>query len=67
MTTQIRTVRQVWHFSPPPEDSRHAPMQLLTIAGIGVQGEWCGQMGEHYSAWAPLTQGNVEAYQRSFN
>ena len=43
--------KQEWHFSTPPAGR---PLQLLTIAGICVVGNWCGKVGQYFTAWAPL-------------
>ncbi len=43
--------RQEWHFSTPPAGR---PLQLLTIGGICVVGNWCGKVGQYFTAWAPL-------------
>lgn len=29
-------------------------VDLLTVGGIRVKGQWWGKLGEHYMAWMPL-------------
>lgn len=47
----VPRMNQQWHFSAPPEGHE---LQLLTICGICVLGEWCGNVGQYFTAWAPL-------------
>lgn len=44
-------MNQQWHFSTPPAGRE---LQLLTICGICVLGNWCGKVGQYFTAWAPL-------------
>lgn len=34
--------------------NRGAKVQLLTIGGISVTGQWYGELGQYFMAWAPL-------------
>ena len=43
---------QYWHRSLPV--LRGKKMQLLTIGGICVVGQWYGDLGQAFVAWAPL-------------
>lgn len=47
----IPKMNQQWHFSTPPAGHE---LQLLTICGICVIGNWCGKVGQYFTAWAPL-------------
>lgn len=40
-----------WHFCTPPAGKE---LNLLTICGVSVVGNWCGKVGQYFTAWAPL-------------
>lgn len=40
-----------WNISVP---DTAGPMQLLTITGLSVLGNWHGALGEHFIGWASL-------------
>lgn len=44
----------VWLCEYPPANLRNQTTRLLTVSGIPVEGVWSGQIGEHFTAWAPL-------------
>lgn len=41
-----------WRYEVPPD--RGAKVQLLTVGGVAVYGQWYGKLGENFLAWAPL-------------
>ena len=41
-----------WNYCRPQHEN--VKMQLLTTGGVCVIGQWTGDIGEHYLAWAPL-------------
>lgn len=47
-------VEQEWNLSVPPSHLRNSKMQLLTIGGISVTGNWYGSLGQCFVGWAPL-------------
>lgn len=44
-----------WNFSVPPSAMR-GKMQLLTIGGISVDGNWYGALGQYFVAWHKLVK-----------
>jgi hypothetical protein len=46
-----------WRYEKPAHGGG-AKTQLLTIGGMSVVGQWRGELGEHYLAWAPLLKRN---------
>lgn len=44
-----------WTYTKPKKGGK---MQLLTIGGISVTGDWRGEVGEYFLAWAPLLRRN---------
>ncbi len=53
LTPQHTTsVTQTWNFTMPPTSKRGQTLQLLTIGGVSVIGNWHGQLGSYFVAWA---------------
>ena len=48
-----------WNFNIPPTHLRDQPLQLLTLGRIAIEGIWSGRLAEHFVAWAPLENDNV--------
>lgn len=44
--------QQGWRYEVPQH--KGVKMQLLTIGGVCVIGEWYGELGSAFVAWAPL-------------
>jgi hypothetical protein len=49
-------VQQTWTFANPPQSLRGQKMQLLTVGGISVVGNWYGEFGQYFVGFAPLLQ-----------
>ena len=56
MSNYCATTEQVWSFTLPPTPMRGQRLQLLTIGGVSVFGNWYGKLGEFFVAWAPILQ-----------
>lgn len=41
-----------WHYSVPPHVGQK--VQLLTVGGVATTGQWTGELGQNFVAWAPL-------------
>lgn len=54
MTPMQQAKTQTWNFNVPPDNLRNTSLRLLTISGLHTTARWCGQLGEHYVAWAPV-------------
>lgn len=50
--THIAAPPTAWRYEVPP--NRGAKVQLLTVGGISVTGQWYGEHGQYFMAWAPL-------------
>ena len=52
LETHLDTDEQYVRYSVP--ENKGATVQLLTVGGILVRGQWYGQLGEHFVGWAPM-------------
>lgn len=50
--SHVTSAETQWRYEVPMQ--RGAKTQLLTKGGISVTGQWAGELGEYYFAWAPL-------------
>lgn len=53
MTGHIDGPAEGWRYEK-PKHGAGMKTQLLTIGGISITGNWRGELGEAYLAWAPL-------------
>ena len=53
MLEYVATDKPQWCYTKPPY-TPDTKLQLLTIGGMCVTGNWRGRVGEYFLAWAPL-------------
>lgn len=54
-----------WNYTLPPSDIRNSKLQLLTVGGVAVHGQWYGRHGEYFVGWAPLLKVDKDQFEQA--